>query len=153
MGQDSSANVSDGRRFREELPLRTAVSSLEFLRQACIAVLLAPRGCRYGRMFGLIQSILDVERDGLRPCPRCFPLLIACDDTLTDRVRKVCRYIETHASESLKLADLAKNAGLSPFHFQRSFKAVVGVTPKQYLEALRLNNLKEGLRQYGGWLI
>jgi len=95
------------------------------------------------------QSILDAERDGLRPCPRCFPLLTAGDDILTDRVSKICRYIETHASESLKLADLAKNAGLSPFHFQRSFKAVVGVTPKQYLEALRLNNLKEGLRQFG----
>jgi AraC family transcriptional regulator, regulatory protein of adaptative response / methylated-DNA-[protein]-cysteine methyltransferase len=59
------------------------------------------------------QSILDAERDGLRPCPRCFPFLIAGDDTLTDRVRKVCRYIETHACESLKLADLAKNSGLS----------------------------------------
>jgi AraC family transcriptional regulator of adaptative response/methylated-DNA-[protein]-cysteine methyltransferase len=95
------------------------------------------------------QSILDAERDGLRPCPRCFLLRIAGDDTLNDRVHKVCRYIETHASESLKLADLAKNAGLSRFHFQRSFKAVVGVTPKQYLEALRLNKLKEGLRQFG----
>src|SRR5579864_6594639 len=35
-------------------------------------------------------------------------------------------------------------SAVSPFHFQRSFKAVVGVTPRQYLEALRLNKLKEG---------
>jgi AraC family transcriptional regulator, regulatory protein of adaptative response / methylated-DNA-[protein]-cysteine methyltransferase len=67
-------------------------------------------------------------------------------DRITNRVREVCRYLESHADESPKLADLAARAGLSSFHFQRTFKAVVGVTPKKYLEALRLNKLKEGLR-------
>jgi AraC family transcriptional regulator, regulatory protein of adaptative response / methylated-DNA-[protein]-cysteine methyltransferase len=68
------------------------------------------------------------------------------DDRITNRIREVCRYLESHADGSLKLADLAARAGLSPFHFQRTFKAVVGVTPKKYFEALRLNKLKEGLR-------
>jgi AraC family transcriptional regulator, regulatory protein of adaptative response / methylated-DNA-[protein]-cysteine methyltransferase len=64
----------------------------------------------------------------------------------TERIEEICRYIETAGDESLKLADLAKRAGLSAFHFQRTFKRVVGVTPKQYVEAVRLRRLKAGLK-------
>ncbi len=64
-----------------------------------------------------------------------------------ERIRGICRYIEAHAAEPGNLAQLAKQAGLSRFHFQRSFHAVVGVTPKQYAEACRLNQLKTSLRQ------
>ena len=62
---------------------------------------------------------------------------------------EICRYIQTHATEPLALADLAARAGLSPFHFQRKFKAAVGATPKQYQEIFRLQQLKHGLRGSG----
>jgi AraC family transcriptional regulator, regulatory protein of adaptative response / methylated-DNA-[protein]-cysteine methyltransferase len=64
----------------------------------------------------------------------------------TGRIRKVCDYIRSHREEPLKLADLAASAGLSPFHFQRSFKAVVGLTPRQFVEVCRLEELKGQLR-------
>ncbi|HLJ48005.1 MAG TPA: methylated-DNA--[protein]-cysteine S-methyltransferase [Bryobacteraceae bacterium] len=63
-----------------------------------------------------------------------------------ERVRELCRYIEANSEAALKLEDLAKMARLSPFHLQRSFKALVGLTPKQYLEAARLKKLKSGLK-------
>jgi AraC family transcriptional regulator of adaptative response/methylated-DNA-[protein]-cysteine methyltransferase len=88
----------------------------------------------------------DAERDGLRPCLRCRPLATVDADPNAERIREVCRYIETNSGEALKLADLATRAGLSPFHFQRSFKAIVGVTPKQYLDSVRLGQLKRSLR-------
>jgi AraC family transcriptional regulator of adaptative response/methylated-DNA-[protein]-cysteine methyltransferase len=67
-------------------------------------------------------------------------------DRNAERVRELCRYIETHLDERLLLADLAARAGLSPFHLQRSFRAVAGVTPKQYVDAARVKRLKSELR-------
>jgi AraC family transcriptional regulator, regulatory protein of adaptative response / methylated-DNA-[protein]-cysteine methyltransferase len=63
-----------------------------------------------------------------------------------DRILALCRYIEDHADSSLTLADLSRETGLSPYHLQRTFKAVMGVTPKQYLDNLRLGNFKRILR-------
>jgi len=88
----------------------------------------------------------DAERDGLRPCLRCRPLATLGADPNTDRIRRICRYIESHSEAPLKAADLATKAGLSLYHFQRSFKAIAGVTPREYVEAARLKILKGSLR-------
>src|SRR3546814_5845986 len=62
------------------------------------------------------------------------------------RIAEVCRYIEAHADTKLPLAALAQRAQLSPFHFQRRFKAIVGLSPKEYSEACRLKTLRRELR-------
>jgi AraC family transcriptional regulator of adaptative response/methylated-DNA-[protein]-cysteine methyltransferase len=97
------------------------------------------------------QDPAQAERDGLRPCLRCRPLAAAGRDPNAERIRKICRYIESHVAQpdtsTLSLEHLAERAGLSRFHFQRSFQAIVGVTPKQYVEACRLNQLKTSLRE------
>ena len=88
----------------------------------------------------------DAERAGLRPCKRCHPLAQTADAPLVQKMRALCRYIETHSDEPLSLEQLGAQAHLSPFHLQRSFKAVLGVSPKQYADACRLYALKRGLR-------
>ena len=92
------------------------------------------------------ESTTDAERAGLRACLRCRPLALAGADPHASRIQEVCRYIETHSDEPLTSTDLAKKARLSLYHFQRSFKAIAGVTPRQYLEAFRLRKLKSSLR-------
>lgn len=64
----------------------------------------------------------------------------------TDRVTAACRQIE--ASESLPaLSELAQQAGLSPWHFHRVFKAITGLTPKAYGSAHRAQKVRHQLQQ------
>ena len=89
----------------------------------------------------------EAAHAGFRPCLRCRPLAAVGQDPDTDRIRQACEYIRAHAQEPLTLAHLAEQASLSRFHFQRTFKAVMGVTPRQFAEACRLDVLKSQLRQ------
>ena len=63
---------------------------------------------------------------------------------LVERVRE---YIDRHADEPLPLARLAREAGVSPAHLQRTFTGVVGLSPKQYQEQRRVGVLKSALRE------
>ena len=94
---------------------------------------------------------LQAEKDGLRACLRCRPLALTNSDPNAQRVAALCRFIEQRTAEDQAptLAELSAQAKLSPFHLQRSFKAITGVTPRQYADACRLNTLKEGLRNKG----
>jgi AraC-like DNA-binding protein len=60
--------------------------------------------------------------------------------TPADRRRAVraAMRIDANAAEELSLAAMARDAGLSAFHFLRVFSAVIGVTPHQYLVRSRL---------------
>jgi AraC family transcriptional regulator, regulatory protein of adaptative response / methylated-DNA-[protein]-cysteine methyltransferase len=59
-------------------------------------------------------------------------------------VVQACRRIE-NAEQSPALDDLAQQAGLSPFHFHRVFKAATGLTPKAYADAHRANAVRASL--------
>ena len=59
---------------------------------------------------------------------------------------ELSRYIEAHAAEPLPLAHLQSKSGFSASHLQRSFKAVLGVSPKEFQTAARLRQLKTNLR-------
>ena len=63
---------------------------------------------------------------------------------LAERVR---RYIDEHTDEPLPLVRLAREAGVSPAHLQRTFTRVVGLSPKQYQEQRRVGAFKHALRK------
>lgn len=64
-----------------------------------------------------------------------------------DRVvaRAIADLTQAEPGEDLPLADLARRAGLSPFHFQRVFRRWAGVSPKRFQQYLALNRAKESL--------
>ena len=88
----------------------------------------------------------QAQRAGFRACRRCRPELPGAADAHRDSVLAACRTLET-ANPAPNLAELAAVAGLSPFHFQRVFKRIVGVSPKQLVAGLRTRRLRESLRE------
>jgi AraC family transcriptional regulator, regulatory protein of adaptative response / methylated-DNA-[protein]-cysteine methyltransferase len=87
----------------------------------------------------------EAEKAGFRACLRCRPRAIGGNGH-AQLVRTMCRYIEQHLDEPLTLARLSGEFHLSPFHLQRTFKSVLGVTPKSYADSCRMNQLKTNLR-------
>jgi AraC family transcriptional regulator of adaptative response/methylated-DNA-[protein]-cysteine methyltransferase len=61
------------------------------------------------------------------------------------RIERIARYIAAHADEPLPLARLAREAGISPTYLQRRFRALVGVSPREFQDSIRLGVLKSKL--------
>ena len=92
-------------------------------------------------------SPAEAERAGLRACLRCHPLAIGGSDPLTGKMGELCDYIDLHPGEPLTLAALSARVNLSPFHVQRAFKAIVGISPKQYADGARMRAFQGLLRE------
>jgi transcriptional regulator GlxA family with amidase domain len=54
------------------------------------------------------------------------------------RVTRVVRAIEARPDANLSLTNLARDSGLSPYHFLRTFERLTGVTPHQFVLRARL---------------
>jgi len=54
------------------------------------------------------------------------------------RVSRAVRAIERNPHARLTLASLAREAGLSPYHFLRTFEHLTGLTPHQFILRARL---------------
>jgi AraC family transcriptional regulator of adaptative response/methylated-DNA-[protein]-cysteine methyltransferase len=68
-------------------------------------------------------------------------------DIQTARLINIARYIEDNAEQTLTLATLAHQIHLSPSRFQRLFKQTIGVSPKVYQDAIRMDRFKHSLQQ------
>ena len=84
------------------------------------------------------------ENAGFRPCKRCRPREASQPDRHARKVAEACRLIE-QSEQAPDLGTLARNAGLSPYHFHRVFKAITGLTPKAYATAHRARRVRSEL--------
>ena len=83
---------------------------------------------------------------GFRPCRRCTPLSVA-GSPVTATVTALCRHIE-HSHTLPTLEELAAQCGWSRYHLQRQFKAVTGLTPREYALAVRRRRLCGNLQRH-----
>jgi len=91
------------------------------------------------------EDALHAEQAGYRACLRCRPKA-ADGNPRSALVRAMCRYIEQHIEDRITLGQLAREFRRSPFHLQRTFKSVLGVSPRAYIDACRLRQVKQNLQ-------
>ena len=92
-------------------------------------------------------SPAGAEQAGYRACRRCQPEKRTPEEPNLALVQRMCRYLSEPRDQLPTLDELAQEFHLSPYHLQRTFKRIVGVTPRQYAEAQRLERFKTGLKQ------
>jgi AraC family transcriptional regulator len=78
-------------------------------------------------------AVIEMAGHSRRPAPAAAPGDAA-------RVARVLRFVERHSAEAHPLAELARIAGLSRYHFLRTFKRLTGITPHQWLLRARLRD-------------
>jgi AraC family transcriptional regulator of adaptative response/methylated-DNA-[protein]-cysteine methyltransferase len=87
----------------------------------------------------------EAESAGYRECLRCRPKAVSANPR-QELIKSVCRYIERHLDEPITLAQMSAEFRLSPFHLQRTFKAVLGITPKEYANSCRMRGFRQNLK-------
>jgi AraC family transcriptional regulator, regulatory protein of adaptative response / methylated-DNA-[protein]-cysteine methyltransferase len=87
------------------------------------------------------------EHAGFRACLRCHPKRARILDPQIELVQAVCRHLDSSEDEAAKLSDLAAATRVSVFHLQRTFKSLMGITPRQYIAAKRFGNFKSSVRE------
>ncbi len=76
--------------------------------------------------------------------------MIDADSTVKEKtalVEKICDYIKQNPTEKLTLSSLEKKFGLNKFYLQKTFKEIMGITPRKYVEECRIQVLKLNLRE------
>ncbi|CDY76674.1 ADA regulatory protein / Methylated-DNA--protein-cysteine methyltransferase [Caballeronia glathei] len=84
------------------------------------------------------------ERAGYRPCKRCQPTSLPRELAIVERA---CKVLDADPQQRITLAQLSEAVHVSPFHLQRLFSRVVGVSPRQYQAARRAGALRDALQR------
>lgn len=87
------------------------------------------------------SSLEEARAAGFRLCKKCGS---AAGRNSFERIRV---YIESHRDRRVRLEELGRVAGLSPFTVQRMFKREMGVSPLEYQRALRAGTLRAALKR------
>ena len=61
--------------------------------------------------------------------------------------RRVCEFVEEHLEENISIQALANIAGLSMYHFARTFKQSEGMTPHEFIIRCRVQRVKDLLSE------
>ncbi|WP_181763400.1 bifunctional DNA-binding transcriptional regulator/O6-methylguanine-DNA methyltransferase Ada [Mesorhizobium sp. B2-4-15] len=92
----------------------------------------------------LHDTLAQAKATGFRPCRRCNPDGPSIDAGNAAMIAKACRMIED-SEEEPSLDQLAVAAGRSPGYFHRVFRAITGLTPKDYAAAHRAARVRQSL--------
>jgi AraC family transcriptional regulator, regulatory protein of adaptative response / methylated-DNA-[protein]-cysteine methyltransferase len=93
----------------------------------------------------LFSTPEDAEKEGFVPCSRCSPATNSL--TLAEKcIEAVLNYIEARYNQAVTLKTLSQITGLSANHLHQTFNRIVGLSPKTYCDARRIEHLRRSLR-------
>ncbi|WP_250452685.1 bifunctional DNA-binding transcriptional regulator/O6-methylguanine-DNA methyltransferase Ada [Caballeronia sp. ATUFL_M2_KS44] len=81
---------------------------------------------------------------GYRPCKRCRPTSLPRELAIVERA---CKVLDADPQQRITLAQLSDAVHVSPFHLQRLFSRIVGISPRQYQAAQRADVLRDALQR------
>lgn len=84
----------------------------------------------------IFKHVYIALEEKFRPCKRCKPDGLRLP--ALEWIQQIVTWIDQHYSESLTLHTLAELSHGSPFHLQRLFKRVKGLSPSEYVQQVRL---------------
>ncbi|MCW9130941.1 bifunctional transcriptional activator/DNA repair enzyme AdaA [Bacillus paramycoides] len=93
-----------------------------------------------------VQIFLNVEQalyEKFRPCKRCKPNGLTLPNE--EWINQIKEYIQKHYCDALTLDLLAEMCHGSPYHLQRTFKKIVGISPIEYIQQFRITKATEYL--------
>ena len=130
-------DAGEGQAFRRHLRIRGP-----FDRYLLPSILLCPAAPT--RPGDVLPNTRAARQAGFRPCRRCRPEETVIQDPQVRRVQRLCRHIEKYDSpnQPLTLVAMSEHVNVSPHHLQRTFKRIMGISPRQYAEACRVRRLK-----------
>jgi AraC-like DNA-binding protein len=144
LAADAGAKESAARGF--------AVPRLPALREFSAIVVEATRGL-LGRDVAWDELAVRLGAAAARSSQKKSAAVTAAPAGAERRVTAVIREIERSSAGDLPLPRLAGMAGLSPFHFLRTFQRLTGLTPHQYVRRLRLREAALRLAEADGKVI
>ncbi|QKG83807.1 methylphosphotriester-DNA--protein-cysteine methyltransferase family protein [Kroppenstedtia pulmonis] len=92
----------------------------------------------------IFQSAEHALSERFRPCKRCKPKGLYLPDE--EWVQQITEWIDQHYHEKLTLTTLADMCHGSPYHLQRTFKRIKGLTPMEYVHQVRVSQAAYHLR-------
>ncbi|WP_321796559.1 bifunctional DNA-binding transcriptional regulator/O6-methylguanine-DNA methyltransferase Ada [Caballeronia sp. J97] len=90
------------------------------------------------------QTTDAAEAAGYRACKRCQPTSLPRELAIVERA---CKVLDADPQQRMTLAQLSDAVHVSPFHLQRLFSRIVGISPRQYQAAQRAGVLRDALQR------
>src|SRR2546423_12158920 len=87
------------------------------------------------------------EQAGFRACKRCHPRRARINDPQIELVRRICHIIDEHDEEQVTLERLGSITKVNAQHLQRTFKQLMGITPRQHADSRKLDRFKAGVKK------
>lgn len=92
-----------------------------------------------------LQTWQEAEAQGYRACKKCHPNGESIAVRQHRQMIEACELIQANNGE-LGLVDLAAHFAMSHYFFQRVFKQEIGITPKQYSNEVKRQNMTQVLQ-------